>query len=116
MIKFPIIIEWKWIFKLINKINGFKYSGLEYFFPFIIVKNKKDFVVVRHETIHFKQMCETLVIGWYFLYIYYYLRNRIKGMNHEKAFDNIPFELEAENFDKNIDYLRNRKKYCWFWY
>jgi hypothetical protein len=113
--KLPVIIKAKWILKIVSWINGFEVSGIEYIFPFVIVNDLSNDTLIRHETIHFRQMCETLVVGFYVLYIYYYLKNRFGGLNHELAYMQIPFEIEAYKNQNNINYLKTRKKYCW-WY
>ena len=70
--------------------------------------------IMVHETIHIIQEAELLVIGFYLVYIFNYLYNRIKGMNHDKAYRNIIFEKEAYEFEKKPKYLNKRQKYaCW---
>ena len=107
----PIIIKCQWLLDFASWINGFKVEGIEYI-PFIVIVDDLDNkVLIRHETIHFKQMLELLIVFWYVWYIAHYLVNLVKYRNHEKAYMNIIFEKEAYNnmFDKN--YLKNRK----FW-
>jgi hypothetical protein len=116
MIKFPIVIKCNWMLKIASWVNGFEVAGIEYIFPFVIVNDLSNEILIRHKTIHFRQMCETLVIGFYILYSFYYIKNRFKGMDHESAYDAIPFEMEAYKNEKNKNYLENRKKYCWIHY
>jgi hypothetical protein len=83
--------------------------------PFIIVRNKKDLILVNHERIHYYQANELWVIKFYWLYFKYYFRNRrgFKGnpsVKHQWAYRNIPFEIEAFSSQSNLDYLKNRKK------
>ena len=50
----------------------------------------------------------------YIMYGLYYLRNRVKyKMNHDEAYENNPFELEAYSHENDIDYLKNRVKFNW---
>ena len=84
--------------------------------PFIIYRYKKEDVspkLVNHETIHIKQQQELFVIGFYVLYVYYWLKNLIKYKNSSTAYYNIPFEVEAYTHDQDLEYLSNRKKHAW---
>lgn len=51
-----------------------------------------------HELIHQKQMDRHGVILFYIIYIKDYIKNLIKYRNHNAAYMNIPFEVEA--YDK----------------
>lgn len=86
--------------------------------PFIIVNNKKDKVLVQHETIHYHQAKELWVIGFYWLYMKFYFQNRrnYKGhpsVKHFWCYRNIPFEKEAFAFQSQSDYLQRRKPMFW---
>lgn len=83
--------------------------------PFIVVKDKEDAVLVNHEMIHYYQANERWVIGFYWLYFKFYFKNRkeFKGdrrLKHYWAYRNIPFEIEAFTNQSNLDYLKFRKK------
>ena len=47
-------------------------------FPFVFAKGKIDEETRRHETIHFQQCLETLVIGFYIIYLLDYIRGKIE--------------------------------------
>ena len=103
-----MIIEIKWFCKLIG-VKGIM------LFPFIIVNNKRDKVLVNHELIHMEQAKELWVIGFYYLYFKYYFHNRriftgYKGLKHFWSYRSIPFEKEAFGNQKDLDYLDHRKK------
>ena len=67
--------------------------------PFIFVKKGYDKpITLNHEAIHIKQQLETLVIPFYILYFL------------------IPFEQEAYDNEKDMNYLKNRKPYAWLKY
>lgn len=66
--------------------------------------------LINHESIHTKQMKETLYIGFYILYIIFWFINLFRKGN---AYRNIPFEKEAYKYESDLTYLTNRKKYNW---
>lgn len=114
----PIIIKTKWL----KKLTGIRGITL---FPFIIYSPYKPFneslivhtdlmnnIVENHEKIHIAQAKELWVIGFYVLYVYYYLRNRIKN-KHNLAYRFIPFEWEAYTYETDLNYLENREKFVW---
>jgi len=74
-------------------------------------------VTINHEKIHIRQQAELLLIGFYVLYAYYWLKARLwyKLSNHE-AYMAIPFELEAYACEEDFDYLSNRKRLAWLDY
>jgi len=84
--------------------------------PFIFLKYKKDTenrFLINHESIHLKQQSELWVIGFYILYLYYYLRSRYNGHDHITSYRWIPFEREASDNECKLSYLRLRKSYGW---
>ena len=65
----------------------------------------------NHESIHWKQQLEMLIIPFY---LWYLLEWVIKLFIYGKgAYRNLSFEREAYDNDDNLDYLKTRKKYCW---
>ena len=71
----------------------------------------------RHETIHWQQYIETLIIGFLFLYLLFWLYGLIKYRGDgKKAYAQIPFEQEAYHKDIYIDYLEKRKRFTWLKY
>jgi hypothetical protein len=83
-------------------------------FPFILVENKRDRVLVNHELIHYQQAKELLVIGFYLFYIGQYLYFRLKGKSAKNAYRHLSLEIEAYNNEKDLNYLKTRKKYAFF--
>ena len=67
----------------------------------------------RHETIHFQQMLETLVIGFLLLYLWDYVKGYIKYRDGAKAYRRIRAEQEAYDKDFTAGYLQERKRYQW---
>jgi hypothetical protein len=85
-------------------------------YPFMIFKNQKVSVsrkVIRHELIHFHQQLELLILPFYVLYFLSYLLNLLIYRDHDKAYRNICFEVEAYANDDNPDYLPQRKMFAW---
>jgi hypothetical protein len=71
-----------------------------------------------HETIHFQQYLETLVIGFLAIYIIDFLYAALitgKGFSRD-SYLSIRFEQEAWDKDKELDYLKNRKRFAWLSY
>lgn len=54
-----------------------------------------DASVINHEKIHIQQIEKNGIFKFYSLYVFYYLKNLIKFKNHNLAYLNIPFEVEA---------------------
>ena len=86
-------------------------------FPFILLR--KNLIgaaevkkIINHETIHFQQALETLVIPFYIIYGINWLINLIKYPIYD-AYYNIIFEKEAHSNEMNWDYIKNRKRYSW---
>jgi len=69
--------------------------------------------LLRHEYIHYKQQKELFLIGFYVLYIYYFLKQYLKYKNTYIAYHKIPFEVEAHLYQDSIFYILEREKYAW---
>ena len=80
-------------------------------YPFIFIKKyaydlPKDIFdeILNHEKIHFAQQKELYIIIFFIMYLYWWIRFGYK---------NIPFEKEAYGNQKNLEYLKTRKKYAY---
>ena len=82
-------------------------------FPFIISRDEMSDVTIRHEIIHIEQQRELLVIFFYILYVWYWLKGKVKGMDNDEAYMSIPFEQEAYRKMYDEDYLSKRKRFAW---
>ncbi len=82
-------------------------------YPFIICREEMNETVLQHEKIHLAQQKELWIIGFWFLYVYYWLKGKYHGMNSAAAYLNIPFEIEAYANEQNSEYLKYRKKNTW---
>lgn len=109
--------------KFLNSVGlFFKIAGIS-LFPFVILREsylqnlaywkKRKAKTINHETIHFQQQLEMLVIPFYILYILEYLIKFFIFFDIKKAYYNISFEQEAFANDTNLDYLKTRKRYNW---
>jgi hypothetical protein len=102
--------------KFLNSISWFMKIGGISLFPFIILRERykgtmRGEQVINHESIHFQQQLELLVIPFYVLYVLNFIIN-IFTMN-KSPYRNILFEKEAFYNESNLDYLKIRKRYNW---
>lgn len=121
----PIIRYSAWIpctwNKIARKRRLFEIGAIT-LWPFILsAKEKMSEKTLRHESIHIKQQAETLVLGFYLIYLWDYLTLRIRykmkpEVEHEKAYVGIRFEQEAYNNESDETYLLCRKPYSWIKY
>jgi len=89
------------------------YVGLSVW-PFIFLKHndlKKDKVLINHEKIHLRQQLELLIVPFYLLYILEWLLRTLLYLNSYRAYQNLSFEREAYQNEKNLDYLKERKAF-----
>ena len=87
-------------------------------FCFVYSRGELSEETKRHETIHFQQYLETLIVGFLLIYLYDYLYAAIikrKGFTRD-AYLAIRFEQEAWDKDKEINYLSKRKRFSWLAY
>ena len=82
-------------------------------YPCIIAKEPLGITTYNHEKIHLVQQRELWVIGFYALYVWYWLKAKIKGLNSSDAYFAIPFEKEAYKNQSNFKYLNDRKPHSW---
>ena len=109
--KIPIVIEDSIIPKY---LSIFINIGALTLWPFVISRNKLNSQMLNHESIHIKQQQELLVVGFYLLYVFYWLKGLCLYRSAEIAYYSIPFEIEAYENDENEQYLQNRKPWAWW--
>lgn len=110
--------------KLLDKFSWFFTVGGISLFPYIILREiyqtpERRYAkarIITHETIHFKQALELLVIPFYVLYILEFIIRFLFKWNFVKAYKSISFEREAYDNELNESYLENRKLYSWIKY
>ena len=81
--------------------------------PWVFSRGEMSDVTKNHETIHWQQYIETGILGFIILYYSFYFWNLIKYRDGQVAYHMIPFEKEAYDNDKNLNYLETRKRYSW---
>lgn len=74
-----------------------------------------DEQLLRHEEIHTAQMRELWYVGFYLLYVIEWLYRMAQGRTSHDAYRAISFEKEAYAMEDDINYLKNRKPFAW-WY
>jgi len=84
-------------------------------FGFVFSKGTMSERVKRHEVIHFQQQLETGMVGFLFIYLWDYAKNRfVKKMDGPEAYLNLRAEQEAYEWDHDEEYLSTkRKRYEW---
>ena len=82
-------------------------------YPFIICKGEMDQQTKTHEIIHLHQQRELWLIGFYLLYVGYWLWFLYKHRDFKMAYACIPFEREAYDNDEDPTYPVRRKAYSW---
>lgn len=81
--------------------------------PLVYSRGEISDITKNHESIHWQQYIETGIVGFIFLYYYFYLVNWIKTRDGKLSYLTIPFEIEAYQNDENLNYLETRKRYSW---
>ena len=71
---------------------------------------------ITHETIHTKQMLETLVIGFYIWYLLEFFIKLLICFNWDRAYRSISFEQEAYEFADCPQWPKQRGRWTWWTY
>ena len=69
--------------------------------------------LIRHELIHVAQGKELLFVGFWILYLAFFLRYLVELRDPVKAYRSIPFELEARAYEGRLHYIRTRPRFNW---
>jgi len=113
----PLFFENSRIPAFLSKLAPIEIGAIT-LFCFVFSRGEISEETKRHETIHFQQYLETLVIGFLIIYLYDFMYAAVvkqKGFTRD-AYLAIRFEQEAWDKDKDIDYLHNRKRFSWLTY
>ena len=108
----PLFVENSSLPKILSKIAPIDIRAI-ILGPLVFVKGLASPVTRRHESIHLQQQIELLFVGFYFLYIAWWVYNYITLRNGRFAYLEIPFEKEAYRNDMKEGYLQSRKRYAW---
>ena len=109
---------------ILNMLSWFMRVGGISLFPIVILREKhKDPVhqsafiasqrIHTHETIHFQQQLEMLVIFFYIWYAIEFVIRLIQFKSFKKAYRNLLHEKEAYRNESDFRYLQKRKRYAW---
>ena len=78
----------------------------------LFAKGPCDKYVINHESIHTEQIKELLVVGFYLWYILEWIYKAIRYRGFYKGYEAISFEREAYANDRNLDYIRSRRRFA----
>ena len=115
---------------IVNDYIPFKGFAAMTIGPFIFTRDIRKItpVVINHESIHWEQEKELLIVFFYILYALFYLVELIRCLfdsargthadgRHrsiwKRAYYMIPFEQEAYDNEENKEYIEHRKHYAW---
>ena len=109
----PIFVEHSKLPAFLSKFAPINISAIT-LFCFVFSKGEISEKTKRHETIHFQQYLETLVIGFLLIYLLDFLIKFIAyKADGKKAYRMICFEQEAHDNDHDFLYLEARKRFTW---
>jgi hypothetical protein len=111
----PIFITNHKIIKFFEIFSPISIGAITLFF-LVISKEELSEEVKNHESIHFQQYLELLVLGFLILYVGFWIKGIILGKSGSDSYQSIPFEREAYDKMHDNDYLKNRKRYSWIKY
>jgi len=113
----PIFVENSKVPVFLSRFAPIEINAITLFF-LVFSKGEISEETRRHETIHFQQYLETFVVGFLLIYIFEYLYSALikkKGFSRD-SYLAIRFEQEAWTQDKDVDYLKTRKRFSWLNY
>ena len=86
--------------------------------PFVWCRDKFTESLKQHESIHWAQQKELLFVGFFVLYVFFYLKNvmRLGWKGRKDAYRSIAFEMEAYRNEHVVDYIKTRRPYEWVRY
>ena len=111
----PIFFENSKVPVILSKLSPIEIAAIT-LGPFVFSKEKISDRTRNHEAIHWEQYKETLIFGFLFLYVVYWLIGLMKYRNRSKAYYQIPFEQEAYENDVKWPYIIYRRRFAWLRY
>jgi hypothetical protein len=111
----PVIRENSWVPRLLSKISPIEIGAISLGL-FVFVRGAASSTTRRHETIHYRQWLECLIVFFPLLYAYYYLKAWVALRSGPAAYRAIPFEREAYAHEDQPDYVRTRRLFAWWWF
>jgi hypothetical protein len=97
------------------RILSFGFASGICLYPFVLIGKEIEITdrLLNHERIHLQQQLETLIVPFYLLYFFEFFIRILQHRNVGKAYRNISFEKEAYQYESEIEYLDNRKRFAW---
>jgi hypothetical protein len=108
----PFYIENSKIPVWLSKVAPIEIGAIALFF-LVFSRGTMNEETKRHETIHFQQFLETLVVPFLVLYVWDFIHGYIKYNDGAVAYRMIRAEQEAYDNDHDEDYLETRHRYSW---
>jgi hypothetical protein len=112
---FPVFVENSRLPVILSKVSPIDIWAISLGL-FVFCRGELSEEGKNHETIHFKQWVELLLLGFLILYPLFWIVGLIRYRNGARAYEMIPFEQEAYANDQDLDYLKDRKLYSWVKY
>ena len=118
----PIFVENSYIPVLLSKIAPLEIYAI-CLGPVVFARGSVSDTLRRHESIHWQQMIELLIVGHVLLYCWDWIHGRIryhqdwKGYTSpgNKAYYRTRAEQEAYMHASDVHYLAKRKRWEWLW-
>ena len=109
---FPVFFEDSKVPIILSKVSPIEIGAIT-LGPFVFSRGEISERTRNHESIHWEQYKECLIVGFLFLYLFFWLRNLLNGYDGKGAYYNIPFEREAYDNQHDSEYLLYRKRFAW---
>ena len=106
----PIFIENSRVPKILSYLSPINIGAISLGL-FVFSRKEVTPVLKRHETIHFQQQLELFFLGFYMLYLLFWLVGVVKYKDGKHAYHENPFEREAKYNQYASNYLATRKRY-----
>ena len=113
--KFPIFYENSRVPELLSRITPINVWANSFAF-WVWCRGEMSDRTKRHETIHYLQQREMLMVGQWILYGLFHLIGLVKYRDGKIAYYENPFEREAYANDEDENYLENRPLWAWVKY
>ena len=111
----PIFIPHSRLPGWVSKLTSIQVGAVSFAF-WVFSTHELPEEIKRHETIHFYQQLELLMVFQWLLYGVFHLIGWVKYRDTRFAYFTNPFEQEAYENQKDVNYLKNRRWYGWIRY
>ena len=111
----PIFIENSIIPRILSYVSPIKIGAISLGI-FVFCRKEATPALRRHETIHFQQQLELLFVGFFALYLLFWLIGLVRTGKGNQSYQEIPFEREAYYNQYASNYLATRKHFAWVKY